>query len=86
MKQLISLSSDSKQTSIWQLIARRLADEATEAEVEQLGVRLRDETELGQAVQALFTIWQKPEQHGSTDRNITLLVHRIKQRCISLDN
>jgi hypothetical protein len=86
MKQLLMPQTNDEKVSIWQLIARKLADEATESELALLHKLLAEEPELTAAVQALNTIWQKQQLNNSEDKTTSLLIHQIRKRCISLEN
>lgn len=86
MNELLPPSASDEKVTIWQLIARQLAGEATESELAQLYDLLNEDTELKDAVQVLNAVWQKTELNGSDDKSTTLLIHQIRKRCISLEN
>lgn len=82
-----STSCESTEQSAWQLIARRLAGEASECDLKRLRELLKEDADLSHSVQVLYTIWEKPvNQDRSADKARALLIHKIKQRCISLEN
>ena len=72
--------------SPWTLIARKLADEANDCEQEQLNTLLLHEPELADSVQVLYRIWSKKEDDEISEKAKSLLILKIKQRCISLEN
>ncbi len=89
MTTAIQTTTDYESTprTAWQLIARRLAGEASECDLQRLRDLLKGDADLINSVQVLYTIWEKPVTHDrSADKARTLLIHKIKQRCITLDN
>ncbi len=78
---------------IWKLIARKLSREASQEELHELDLLLREHPDLHFPIQTITDIWQVPEENGVQSVDGTKLeqsyqehIHRMMQKGIALPN
>lgn len=77
----------SQRLTCWQLIARRLANEASERDLEELAELLKDDPEMRSLLGILLAIWEREKPgEAAMDKEASMLILKIKQRCIMLDS
>ena len=67
-----------EQDRIWTLIARKLANEATDEELEQLQELIRKNPEAGFTLQVLIDLWQTKDKNNAEEAEYEFDLHLLR--------